>query len=82
MPREPNQGTLLRVSVGEDVAAGTWREVKAEPVKSNYQRFAEAVNAGVTTGEAMEPSFRHAAKLQRILDLALIAGRDRNDHQI
>lgn len=71
-------GTLLRVSIGEDVASGTWRGIKAEPVKTNYRRFVEAVNSGVTT----EPSFRHAAKLQRLLDLALIAGQDRGEHRV
>ena len=71
-------GTLLRLSVGEDVPTGTWREIKAEPVQTNYQRFAEAVQTGVTT----EPSFRHAARLQRLLDLALVAGRDHQEHKI
>lgn len=71
-------GTLLRLCVGEDVPAGTWREINAEPVQTNYQRFAEAVRTGVTT----EPSFRHAARLQRILDLALVAGRDQHEHTI
>lgn len=71
-------GTLLRLCVGEDVATGTWREITAEPVQTNYQRFAEAVRTGVTT----EPSFRHAAGLQRVLDLALVAGRDRQDHRL
>ncbi len=71
-------GTLLRLCVGADVPTGTWREIKAEPVQTNYQRFAEAVRTGVTT----EPSFRHAARLQRILDLALVAGRDQHEHMI
>jgi predicted dehydrogenase len=75
-------GTLLRVSLGEDVAAGTWREVQAEPVKSNYRRFAEAVDARITEVPEDWPSFRHAAKLQRLLDLALLAGQDRNEHQV
>ena len=71
-------GTLLRLCVGDDVPTGTWREIKAEPVQTNYQRFAEAVRTGVTA----EPSFRHAAGLQRILDLALVAGRDHQEHTI
>jgi hypothetical protein len=29
-----------------------------------------------------EPSFRHAANLQRVLDLALIADVDRGEHRI
>jgi predicted dehydrogenase len=71
-------GTLLRVCAGEDVASCTWREVKADPVPTNYQRFAEAVRTGVQS----EPSFRHAAGLQRVLDLALAADLDRGEHRV
>ena len=71
-------GSLLRICVGADVATGTWQEVKAEPVQTNYQRFAEAVRTGVQT----EPSFRHAAKLQQVLDLALVADLDRKEHKV
>ncbi|HHY49858.1 MAG TPA: Gfo/Idh/MocA family oxidoreductase, partial [Alphaproteobacteria bacterium] len=71
-------GTLLRVCAGADVATNTWREVRADPVPTNYQRFAEAVRSGVPA----EPSFRHAAKLQQVLDLALIADLDRKDHTL
>lgn len=69
-------GTQLKLCSGADVATGTWREVTAEPVPTNYQRFAEAVRTGVQT----EPSFRHAAGLQKLLDLALVAGADRQNH--
>lgn len=71
-------GTLLRVCIGADVATSTWREVSAPPVRTNYQRFADAVHSGVQE----DPDFRHAAELQRVLDLALVAGRDRQEHQI
>ena len=71
-------GSLLRICVGADTATGTWQEVKAEPVQTNYQRFAEAVRTGVQT----EPSFRHAAKLQQVLDLALVADLDRKEHKV
>lgn len=71
-------GSLLRICVGEDIATGTWREVVAEPVPTNYQRFAEAVRTGV----ASEPSFAHAAKLQKVLDLALVADLDRKEHRV
>jgi predicted dehydrogenase len=71
-------GTLLRVCAGEDVASSTWREVKAEPVKTNYQRFVEAVQAG----RQDDPDFRHAAELQKVLDLALVADRDRAEHRV
>ena len=71
-------GTLLRVCAGEDVATSTWREVKAEPVETNYQRFAEAVRTGVQA----DPDFRHAAGLQKILDLALVADLDRKEYRV
>ncbi len=68
-------GSLLRVCAGEDVATSTWREVRAEPVQTNYHRFAEAVRTGVQA----DPDFRHAAELQKILDLALVADLDRKE---
>ncbi|MBL8591912.1 MAG: gfo/Idh/MocA family oxidoreductase, partial [Devosia sp.] len=71
-------GSLLRVCAGEDVATSTWREVKAEPVKTNYQRFVEAVRTGVQA----DPDFRHAAELQKILDLALVADLDRKEYRV
>lgn len=71
-------GTLLRVSVGDDVATGTWRQVTADPVPTNYQRFVTAVRTGTQT----EPSFRRAAALQKVLDTALAAGQDRKDHRL
>lgn len=71
-------GTLLRVCAGDDVATSTWREIKADPVKTNYQRFADAVRTGVQA----EPSFRHAAGLQKVLDLALVADLDRKEHVV
>lgn len=69
-------GSLLRVCAGADVASSTWREVAAVPVPTNYQRFAEAVR----TGKQAEPSFRRAADLQKVLDLALVADLDRQEH--
>ena len=49
------------------------RRSRPSRCQTNYQRFAEAVRTGVQT----EPSFRHAAKLQQVLDLALVADLDR-----
>jgi len=42
-------------------------------VPTNYQRFADAVRNGVQG----EPSFRHAAELQKVLDLAVVADEQR-----
>jgi len=71
-------GSQLRVCAGADVATSTWREVAASPVKTNYERFAEAVR----TGRQDDPDFRHAAELQKVLDLALVADLDRKEHRV
>ena len=68
-------GSQLRVVLGDDVETGTWQEMDVPPVQTNYQRFVEAVRAGVN----QEPSFRHAANLQKVLDLAAITDRERRE---
>lgn len=60
------EGSKLRACVGEDVEKAQWRDIVPDPVETNYQKFAAAVKDGKTR----EPSFRHAANLQRVLDLA------------
>jgi hypothetical protein len=47
-------------------------------VKTNYERFADAVRTGVQ----QDPDFRHAATLQKVLDLALVADLDRKEHRV
>lgn len=68
-----HDGTVLRASVGKNVKTATWKELKCPPVKTNYQRFAAAVKSG----EGREPSFRHAADLQKVLDLAVESDHER-----
>lgn len=60
------KGSKLRACVGEDVEKAVWRNIVPSPVETNYQKFAAAVKSG----QNQEPSFRHAANLQRVLDLA------------
>ena len=60
-------GSSLRGSFGEDIETATWRDIDAGTVKTNYQRFAKAVANGVS----LQPDFRHAANLQRVLDHAM-----------
>ncbi|MCK1975317.1 hypothetical protein LNK20_21780, partial [Bacillus safensis] len=48
-----------------------WRDIDAGTVETNYQRFARAV----ADGAQLEPGFRHAANLQRVLDHAMIVDR-------
>ncbi len=61
------EGSRLRGCLGEDVEKAVWREIDAGTVPTNYQRFAAAVAAG----QKIEPGFRHAAELQKVLDLAI-----------
>ena len=57
--------TELRACTGNDVNTMAWRPIKPEPVETNYRRFINAIAAG----KNLEPDFRHAANLQRVLDL-------------
>jgi predicted dehydrogenase len=59
----------LNVCLGEDIETQTWRHYPLVPVETNYERFIRAVRHG----ETLEPSFAHAANLQRILDKAMQA---------
>lgn len=57
----------LRACLGDNINTQTWEEIELAPVETNYQRFIRALQEGQT----LEPSFAHAANLQRILDAAL-----------
>jgi predicted dehydrogenase len=70
-----HDGSRLRVCLGEDVETGTWKEMEVEPVLTNYQRFAAAVKANKT----QQPDFRHAAELQKVLDLAMVSDADHKE---
>lgn len=65
--------STVRACLGEDVHAANWRTIRAKPVPTNYQRFITALRAGAT----QEPSFRHAAALQRVLDAAWLTEAER-----
>ncbi|MGX9119570.1 Gfo/Idh/MocA family protein, partial [Mesorhizobium sp. BHbsci] len=63
----------LKVCMGEDIENAKWQVLDARTVPTNYQRFVDAVRTGVPP----EPSFRHAAELQKVLDLALVSDEKR-----
>lgn len=65
----------LKLCVGEDVETQTWRDVQVEAVPTNYHRFAEAVR----TGKTGDPDFRHAANLQKVLDLGFVSEENRRE---
>lgn len=68
----------MRVCLDDDVETGTWRTVDVLPVATNYERFVNAIRLNMPT----EPSFRHAAELQRILDLASASEEMREEVQV
>lgn len=70
-----HDGSKLLVCLGEDVETGTWKETEVPPVETNYQRFAQAVAAKKNA----EPSFRHAANLQKVLDLAVVSDTEHKE---
>ena len=70
--------TTLRGCVGKDVERGVWKDIKPGKVKTNYQRFVEAV----AKGQRVEPGFRHAAELQKVLDLAMEADKTRRELKV
>lgn len=72
------EGSRLRGCLGEDVEQATWRDIDAGEVPTNYQRFAAAVAAGAM----VEPGFRHAADLQRVLDLAIETEKERRELKV
>ena len=65
----------LRVCFGEDAETGTWKEMEVPAVPTNYERFA----ASVRTGKSQQPDFRHAANLQKVLDLAMLSDSEHRE---
>ena len=72
------EGSGLRGCLGEDAEKGLWRDIDPGKVPTNYQRFVEAVRTGIPG----DPTFRHAANLQRVLDLAMVSDRERRELEI
>ena len=56
--------TLLRLCTGANVHSQAWSDIICPPVKTNFEKFAEAV----ATGNNGDPDFAHATRLQRVLD--------------
>ena len=59
----------LEVCVGPDIETQTWKPVDCPPTPRNEERFLIALLSGVNG----DPSFRHAAEVQRLLDLAFVS---------
>ncbi|MDQ0456370.1 Gfo/Idh/MocA family protein [Rhizobium paknamense] len=71
-------GNSLRACLGEDVEKGQWQDLDAGTVATNFERFIEAIREGQTR----EPSFRHAADLQKVLDLAMLTEMERQEKAV
>ncbi len=69
------EGSSLRGCIGEDVETARWQEIDAGQVPTNYERFVAAVRER----RPVEPGFRHAADLQKVLDLAIEAETARRE---
>jgi predicted dehydrogenase len=69
------KGAELKACLGKNIDDGIWETLDAGTAPTNYQRFTDAVRTGVPP----EPSFRHAADLQKVLDLALVAAERRGE---
>ncbi len=65
----------LRACLQGDVELAVWREIDVDPVATNYEKFVAAIR----DGRVQEPSFRHAAELQKVLDLAMLAEIERRE---
>jgi len=70
--------STLRACVGADVNTATWRDIALDPFETNYIRFARAVQQGKT----IEPSFRRAASIQKVLDAAAVSDQQHKDQAI
>lgn len=70
--------TSLRVCSGEDVDNGAWREIDVDVLPTTWERFVRAAESG----QAAEPSFRHSANLQRLVDSAFHTEQDRFEVKI
>ena len=63
----------LDVCLGEDIHTQTWTRIECPPTPRNADRFVLALLSGVNG----EPDFRHAAEVQKLLDLAIVSDAER-----
>jgi predicted dehydrogenase len=67
--------SYLRGCIGPDLDTANWRDIPYDPVETNYRRFVGAVRSGKT----VEPSFRRAASIQKVLDAAQVSNREQRN---
>ncbi len=59
--------SVLRGCLGDDLLTANWVDLPAPDVRTNYQRFIDAIRAG----QPVLPDFARGAALQQVLDLAV-----------
>ena len=59
----------LEGCLGPDIETQTWKPLECPPTPRNETRFLIAL----LSGENGEPSFRHAAAVQKLLDLCFVS---------
>lgn len=62
----------LRGCLGDDRLSGTWRDIEAPAIATNYARFIEAIRLG----KKVAPDFARGATLQQVIDLAVMSDAD------
>jgi predicted dehydrogenase len=67
-----HKDSRLEACLGEDIETQTWRPVECPVTPRNEHRFAMAL----MTGENGQPDFRHAAEIQKLLDLCFVSDRE------
>ncbi len=72
------EGSGLRGCLGADVEDFVWRDLEAPQTPTTYERFAQAVRSGL--GD--DPDFRHAARIQQIVDLAARTEETRKEAEL
>ena len=63
----------LKACLGQDIETQTWRPYDCPPTPRNADRFVIALLSGANG----EPDFRHAAEVQKILDLCFVSDAER-----
>ncbi len=73
-----SEGSEIRACLGANIETATWEILDAGTVPMNYQRFVDAIR----NGTKVDPDFRHAANLQKVLDLAMESDAERREKRV
>ncbi|MBQ1204257.1 MAG: gfo/Idh/MocA family oxidoreductase, partial [Loktanella sp.] len=68
----------LSACLGEDLLTGRWSDIDPPAVQSNYARFIAAIR----DGQAADPDFARGARLQHVLDAAVVSDINQSRDQV